>query len=231
MTTSYSRRWGIALALVILTSYVHLLPNSSSAANAPETLFRNVLPNSAVLVLISQDDNKLCLRLTNSKGLALLSPVSHSQASTELLKFVEGVWGGSMDGSNVRAFNIRGASPNTNQKETTQAKPVVFNLTGYLNSKWVLTVVPLERLNRSAKPSDKSPSRYGDGFESAPVSVVWNGGECGRGMLGSVCDPLDDCDSPINVEFIPGINLPLLPANATAIHGAGGDTLYATCIY
>lgn len=243
MITHRSRLWVIALSLLILTSYFP--SDGGSAASAPAELFRKVPANSAVLVFINTADHKLCLRLTSGKGLSSVSPLRDSQASVELLKFAGSVWGSSGDGSNVRQFIIRGASADSNQGKAAQAEPPVFKLAGYPNSEWILTVAPVKRLDRSAIPSSTPPSvgttptptptpppsgSDGGGFRLVLVSMVVNGGLCGRGRLSLDCDPMDDCTNYGNVELIPGLDLPSdWAANATVVLGARGDTIYTYC--
>ena len=233
----HSRRWIFALSLLTLPVCFHLQPAVVSAAHPPAEFSRKVPAKAAILILIDRADPKRSLRLTSSKGLASLSPVSDSQAGTRLLKVVVSVWGESRDGSNVRMFDIRGASANPNQKK---AEPPLFTLAGYPNSKWILTVVPIKHLERSNPPpptpvrpsiSPTLPSGPGGGFEAILTATVSNGGECGRGRASTPCDPFNACPTEHNIELIPGTTLATDRANATALYEGEGDTMYSLCIW
>ena len=233
-----SRRWIFAFSLLTLPVCFHLQPAVVSAAHPPAEFSRKVPAKAAILILIDRADPKRSLRLTSSKGLASLSPVSDSQAGTRLLKVVVSAWGESRDGSNVRMFDIRGASANPNQKK---AEPPLFTLAGYPNSKWILTVVPIKHLERSDPPPPTPPAPSitptppsgGPGAVDfvAFTSQVTNGGECGRGRAYHSCDPFNTCPTEHNIEFIPGTTLASDRANATALYEVEGDTMYSVCIW
>lgn len=226
--------------LVISTSHAQS-QNAPSQTKGTLSLERKVPAGSAALIFINTKDPKQTLRLAGPNGIALITAVNPSPASVEILKFVRRSWGGSKEGRNAQAFTVRGATAIRDSSKSSASKPQLFRIAGRANAEWILTVgpflpagppLPNHPVEKPSLPGKGEPAPNGGRKPSdvEPISTsVLNGCSRGRGPWGYDCDPFADCRIDDTLDWVPGMHLPVAPANATIISAAGGETAYTIC--